>query len=58
MLLQLRTEQLLTSSKGIVAIPDIAALRRVGEFQPTYLHARVPHGTSADDQIMIVGDGQ
>jgi len=37
---QLRTEGLLTSTRGTIAICDVAALRRAGEFQPDYLHVQ------------------
>lgn len=47
---QLRTEGLLASTKRIVAIFDVAALRRAGEFQPGYLHVQGAQNGAANDQ--------
>ena len=39
---QLRTEGVLSSTKRTIVIGDVAALRRIGAFQPGYLHERGP----------------
>ena len=50
-LLQLRRDGLLTSTKRVVGICDVAALRLAGEFQPGYLHARgLPNDPALDQR--------
>jgi CRP-like cAMP-binding protein len=46
---QLRTEGLLSSTRGTIAVCDIMALRRAGEFQPGYLHVQeLRNGSTID----------
>ena len=47
---QLRTEGLLASTKRTIEICDVAALRRVGQFDPGYLHTPEPQVGAARDQ--------
>lgn len=47
---QLRSDGLLASTTRTIAICDVAALRRAGEFQPDYLHMRGPQKGFRTDQ--------
>ena len=58
MLLQLRTRGLLASTWRLVEISDVPGLRKIGQFDPGYLHSPSSRASSVSAMEMATGDLQ